>query len=117
VSKKIVNLIDPALAVAIREHVAELEAAGGDPLRMKSGPLQEYPEVFAPKGEANLAVVERENNRAGCRECGETIEKGSRAIVFGLDPMYERTGGEGPWGHLSAAFIHADPADCRREET
>ncbi len=50
-----------------------------------------------------ISLSEGVSGRARCRECGERIGKGEKAVAFGFAP--------GRTGHLGTAFIHAvEPA-------
>lgn len=49
------------------------------------------------------------SGRAGCRECGETIEKAADAIVFGFSPT-------GSAWDVGRAYIHAAPCRVYPEE-
>lgn len=62
---------------------------------------------YAPPGEKLIRVEERPNARASCRACGERIERGEVAVVFGFDPAPHAN------PHRAArAFLHANP--CQR---
>lgn len=88
---------------ALVRYVAE----GGDPLDQPDASWR----IYQPgEGEA-IAAVEA-SGRASCRECGETIEKGAPAILFGFDALADPDGPTArSWARLARAYIHAAP--CR----
>jgi hypothetical protein len=60
----------------------------------------------------DLAVEDRPNDRASCRECGSTIVLGTLAVAFAFDAFYADSRGN-EWGRLQRAYIHAAP--CKEE--
>lgn len=72
--------------------------------------------LFLPPAVSSAAVEEEAigvveaSGRAHCRACGERIEKGAPAIVFGFDALATP---EAPstraWGSLARAYLHEEP--------
>jgi hypothetical protein len=78
-------------------HIAATGAAPAEALHA--------PRIFLPS-DGEIRLVEA-SGRSRCRECGERIEKGASAILFGFDPRAEYDS-PSSWGRLAAAYLHAD---------
>lgn len=94
----------PEIANRIDHHEAALVrwiAATGQP---PAESLYAY-RIFEP-ADGPIRYVEA-SGRARCRECGEPIAKGERAVVFGFDAR-ATSETSSSWGRLAAAYVHAE---------
>lgn len=91
--------LDHGVCDTIRDALAEHHPAYDEHLS-ESG-------IFGP-----IELVTRDNGRARCRECGEKIPAGEKAIAFWLDWYIRRFG---RWGHAVRAYIHPRCPDGKEQ--